>query len=148
MHALATLVRQTSRYFQHLGMEIVDLEAGRCLIRLPIRDHLRNSSGGVHGGAMASLIDSAGGLAARALTHPATVATVEFNVNFLAPVREGTVVAEGRVIHRGRRTAVAEVTVRDGEERPVARGLVTLMILSRDGGAGSDRGSRHDAPPD
>ncbi len=142
MHPLATLVRQASRYLHHLGIEIVDLEAGRSLIRLPVGEHLTNSSGGVHGGAIASLIDSAGGLAARTLTDPATVATVEFKVNFLAPVRRGTVVAEGRVIHRGRRTAVAEVMVRDGEDRPVACGLVTLMVLSHDGGAGPPRESQ------
>jgi uncharacterized protein (TIGR00369 family) len=89
----------------------------------------------MHGGAIASLIDSAGGLAARTLTHPAIVTTVEFKVNFLAPIRRGEVSAEGRVVHRGRRTAVSEVEVRDEADRPVACGLVTLMILTRDGSA-------------
>ncbi len=113
-------------------MELRDLQTGRSLIRLPFGSHLKNTSGGMHGGAIASLIDSAGGLAARTLTHPATVATVEFKVNFLAPIRQGAVLAEGQVIHKGRSIVVSEVIVRDEAKRPVARGLVTLMVLSRD----------------
>ena len=46
-------------------MEILDLQPGRSLTQLPFGSHLKNSSGGMHGGAIASLIDSAGGLAAR-----------------------------------------------------------------------------------
>lgn len=110
-------------------MEIVDLQPGRSLIRLAFGPHLRNSSGGMHGGAIASLIDSAGGLAARALTDPLTVSTIEFKVNFLAPIRHGAVLAEGRVLQRGQRIAVAEVMVRDEEDRPVACGLVTLRVV-------------------
>lgn len=131
-HPLVELVGKTSAFLKHLGMEILDLQPGRSLIRLPVGAHLKNSSGGMHGGAIASLIDSAGGLAARTLTHPVTVATVEFKVNFLAPIRDGEVLAEGRVVHRGRRIAVSEVEVRDEADRPVARGLVTLMILTQD----------------
>ncbi len=64
-HPLAALLRRTSTYFHHLGMEVLDLQSGHALIRLPFGDHLRNSSGGMRGGAIASPIDSAGGLAAR-----------------------------------------------------------------------------------
>jgi acyl-CoA thioesterase len=136
------IVGKTSAFLAHLGMEIVDLQPGRSLIRLPLQPHLKNSSGGMHGGAIASLIDSAGGLAARTLTHPMTVTTVEFKVNFLAPIRHGKVSAEGRVVHRGRRLAVSEVEVRDEADRPVARGLVTLMILTQDGSAPPPREGR------
>jgi len=142
LRALAGLVRKASVYFHHLGMEIVDLQPGRALVRLPFGAHLKNSSGGMHGGAIASLIDSAGGLAARTLTHPSTVATVEFKVNFLTPIRRGAVLAEGRVIHKGRRTAVSEVMVRDEEDRPVACGLVTLMVLQSDRRARPDQEAR------
>lgn len=135
-HPLAELVEKTSAFLQHLGMTILDLQPGRSLIRLPFGPHVKNSSGGMHGGAIASLVDTAGGLAARTLTHPATVATVEFKVNFLAPIRHGDVVAEGRVVHKGRRIAVAEVDVRDEANRPVAVGLVTLMALAQDGAMG------------
>jgi len=113
-------------------MAILDLQPGRSLIQLPFGSHLKNSSGGMHGGAIASLIDSAGGLAARTLTHPAPVVTVEFKVNFLAPIRQGAVLADGQVIHKGRRIVVSEVVVRDEEDHPVARGLVTLMVFAPD----------------
>ncbi len=86
----------------------------------------------MHGGAIASLIDSAGGLAARTLAYPTAVATVEFKVNFLAPIRQGAVVADGKVIHKGRRITVSEVVVRDEKDRELARGLVTLIVLAAD----------------
>jgi acyl-CoA thioesterase len=69
-------VGKTSAFPKHLGMEILDLQPGRSLIRLPVGAHLKNSSGAMQGGAIASLVDSAGGLAARPLTHPETPATV------------------------------------------------------------------------
>ena len=65
LHHLVALLRRTSGYFHHLGMEILDLQPGRSLIRLLFGGHLKNSTRGMHGGAIASLIDSAGGLAAR-----------------------------------------------------------------------------------
>ncbi len=129
---LAALLRRTSTYFHHLGMEVLDLQSGHALIRLPFGDHLRNTAGGMHGGAIASLIDSAGGLAARTLAYPTAVATVEFKVNFLAPIRQGAVVADGKVIHKGRRITVSEVVVRDEKDRELARGLVTLIVLAAD----------------
>jgi uncharacterized protein (TIGR00369 family) len=141
-HPVATLVRQASGYFRHLGMDIVELEAGRSLIRLHLRPELTNSSGSMHGGAIASLIDSAGGLAARTLTHPMPVTTVEFKVNFLAPFRHGTLLAEGQVIHSGRRTLVTEVMARDEDGRAVACGLVTLTVAT----SGQAERDRHETP--
>ena len=51
-------------------------------------------------------------------------------MNFLAPIRHGAVLGHGQVVHGGRTLIVSEVVVKDEEDRPVARGLVTLMILT------------------
>ncbi|MEK6569227.1 MAG: hypothetical protein AABZ38_02830, partial [candidate division NC10 bacterium] len=47
-HPLVELVGKTSAFLKHLGMEILDLQPGRSLIRLPIGAHLKNSSGEMH----------------------------------------------------------------------------------------------------
>ncbi len=93
-------------------------------------DHLR-SRGVVHGGVLATLLDTALGLAA-STRAPAglDVVTAQLNANFVRPARHGErLLAEARVKHSGRKTAVAvaEVFTEGGEL--VATGSATLVFL-------------------
>ena len=105
------------------------LNRGRSELRLKMTRSLTQSSGVAHGGVAASLIDSAVGLALCTLIESdQMISTVEMNVNYLAPVRPGTVRAEGIIIQKGKRIAVGEALVFD-QQKIVAKGLVTYMIL-------------------
>ncbi|MEW5933453.1 MAG: PaaI family thioesterase, partial [Bacillota bacterium] len=53
--------------------------------------------------------------------------TVEMKVNYLAPVNGGRLVAEGRLVHRGRTLAVGTAEVRNGEGTLVAVGTATYL---------------------
>jgi len=85
----------------------------------------------MHGGAIGSLADSAGGVALRTLAEPLAVTTVEFKVNLLAPVTEGELVAEARIVRKGSRIAVAEVEIKAQGGNLVAVALATYMILGQ-----------------
>ena len=50
-------------------------------------------------------------------------------MNFMAPVKDGTVRGEAKVLHRGRRTMVWEVRITDGQDRLVALMTTAVMIL-------------------
>ncbi len=127
---LARLLRRVDRspFWKLLGMELIGAEEGLVRVRLTLRPDLQNSRGIMHGGALGALVDSAGGLAVLTTGVDGSIPTVEYSLNFLAPVEGGTVTAEGRLLRRGRRIAVSEVTVTDEAGRLIAKGLVTNLV--------------------
>lgn len=89
------------------------------------------TAGGVlHGGALMALADSAGGVCAFLNLPPgAHTATIESKTNFFGAVRQGTVRARSRPLHRGRTTIVVETDLYDSSDRHVARTTQTQAIL-------------------
>jgi uncharacterized protein (TIGR00369 family) len=85
----------------------------------------------VHGGVYATLLDTAMGWAASTLAPQGQdLVTVQLNVNFIRPCREGeTLVASGEVVHSGRRTAVARGEVRTAAGELAATGSGTFMFV-------------------
>lgn len=90
------------------------------------------TAGGVlHGGALMALADSAGGVCAFLNLPPgAHTATIESKTNFFGAVRQGTVRARSRPLHRGRTTIVVETDLYDSSDRHVARTTQTQAILT------------------
>lgn len=123
---------EESRFVAHCGFKLQGLEAGRCELNLPLQDVHANAYGSLHGGVVASLVDTASGVAAWTMADRGErVSTVELKVNFIAGVSamEGELKAVGAVIHRGRTTAVVEADVTDGAGRLIARSLGTFFFL-------------------
>jgi uncharacterized protein (TIGR00369 family) len=120
--------------WQTLGITVVDAEDGRARVRLPISPGLGTYGRPdvIHGGAIASLIDAAGGIATRS-TRPAEeapwrgIATTDLSVSYLDAAMTD-LVAEGRVLRVGRTIAFVNVEVRDASEKLVAVGRVTNNI--------------------
>ena len=116
-----------------MGFTLVEVDEGYALFRgEPGEQHL-NPIGSVHGGFAATLLDSALGCAVQT-TLPAGVgySTLELSVNLVRGITPATgpVLAEGRVVHAGRRTATAEarLTAEDGGAL-LAHAKTTCLIL-------------------
>jgi uncharacterized protein (TIGR00369 family) len=94
-----------------LGMSIAEADDGRAVFALVPEEWMYNPLGTVHGGVAATLLDSCMGCAVQT-TLPAGVVytTTDLQVRYVRAmsVRTGRVLAEGRVVHRGARTATAE----------------------------------------
>jgi len=92
-------------------MEIVEVEDGRCVFALEPAEWMFNPIGSVHGGVAATVLDSCMGCAVHS-TLPAGVgyATTDIQVRYLRAMSAttGRVLAEGEVVHRGRKQATAE----------------------------------------
>jgi uncharacterized protein (TIGR00369 family) len=58
--------------------------------------------------------------------------TVEFKINYFAPVREGCLKARATLLHAGSRTMVSEAKIYDQKENLVASALVTNLVLKLD----------------
>jgi acyl-CoA thioesterase len=123
-------VANSSPYYRLLGMEVKEVGERFARFRLSFKPELRQLAGLVHGGAIASVMDSAGAIAALATAEDCFgVTTAELKVNFLAPVSESDLVAEARIVHCGSTLAVADVEVKDNSDSLVAKGLATYVIL-------------------
>ncbi|MDO8531739.1 MAG: PaaI family thioesterase [Dehalococcoidia bacterium] len=114
------------------GFQLLDAQRGRARIRLHVDTRHQQGGGIVQGGIIATLVDSTMAFAVMSLTtddHP--FVTIEMKVNFMAPVSEDDLVAEGWVIHEGGRTLVCECEVRDGRGKLIAKALSTLIRMKK-----------------
>ncbi|WP_264843272.1 PaaI family thioesterase [Caldinitratiruptor microaerophilus] len=129
-----------------IGAQVLRVERGRAVVRMPADDRLHNSAATVHGGAICTLADAAIATALRSALMPGDLAsTIEMKVNFLAPAR-GDLDAHARAIHVGGATAVGEADVLDAEGRLVAKAIATFHVRR---GAGPVRpGARTAMDPD
>jgi len=116
-------VLRRSPFHRLLGLEMVRASAAEVVIRMPFREELLAGDDeiGVHGGAIASLIDTAGDFAIIAATGY-DVPTIDLRVDYLRPVTGGTLTATARAIKAGRSLAVADIEVVDEDGKAVAVG--------------------------
>ena len=129
----ASFVRQ--KVMGLIGAELTRVTPGRVEIELPFRDDLTQQHGFFHAGIIGTIADSAGGFAAYTLMPAgASVLSVEYKINLMAPAEGERLVASGQVIRPGRTLTVCdlEVVVLKGGARTVcARGMQTLICRDR-----------------
>jgi uncharacterized protein (TIGR00369 family) len=115
-----------------LGMKLVRLSPGEAQISMTGAAKLHQYQKLVHGGAISSLADTAATFAALAsVPDDVDVLTIEFKLNFLAPFKSGRAVATGRIMHLGRRTCVADVSIRNSATKEIlAVGLFTMLCFA------------------
>ncbi len=112
-----------------LGFELEAAEAGRAVLRMRVRPRHKQIHGVVHGGILAALADTAGGLATYLMLPRGTrLATVEIKINYLEPVDQGTIRADAHVLRKGRNFAVVDCEVLDRTGRLAAKALMTFSV--------------------
>jgi len=113
----------------YLGMKITDNGPGWCHVDLEVTTELLNPFGAAHGAVVASIVDHALGSAVFPLVPLGTwPATLEFKVNYLAPVRPGLLRARSEVRSISSRTAVVAVECTN-HDRVVAAALGTIALV-------------------
>lgn len=122
-------------FWRYLGVEVVEASEGKVRLRVPARDELRNAPGApMHGGVFSALVDMAVG-GALATMHEASAggvgqSTLDLNVSFMG-AGMGDVIAEGRILRRGRTIAFGEAAITDAAGKLLAVGRATYMILAK-----------------
>jgi uncharacterized protein (TIGR00369 family) len=113
-----------------LGFEVEEIRQDYCRMRLPWRFELTQPAGVVHGGAIASLVDSVVVPAIGSHYDEAmSFVTVDMQIQYRGAVVQEDQVAEGWVTQRGRSIVFCEAEVRTGSGKPVAKGMLTYRIL-------------------
>ncbi|MCG8597560.1 MAG: PaaI family thioesterase [Kiloniellales bacterium] len=116
-----------------IGAELSLVAPGQVEIELPFRDDLTQQHGFFHAGATSTVADSAGGYAAFSLfPREASVLTVEYKINLVAPAQGERLRAVGRVLRPGRTLTLCDLevfAVEAGGSKLCAKGLQTIMRL-------------------
>ncbi len=116
----------TVPFIQLIGMELVKIQAGETTIRLKMRDALRQPHGLLHGGATASVIDTATAFAVvSVLADGEKASTVDLTVHYLRPVFEGKIVCTARIVRAGKRLLTVSAEVVNNEGKLIATALST-----------------------
>jgi uncharacterized protein (TIGR00369 family) len=116
-----------------LGMRIEHFEPGLARVSMNVHPGLHNPAGTLHGGVYCDLADMAMGIAFFCtLDAGEAMTTLELKINYLRPVVDGPLVAEARVVSRGRTTGLVECDVRDAAGRLAARASSTCVVFTGD----------------
>ncbi len=114
-----------------LGLDMYERADGLSRCRLIVRPELLNPHGVLHGGAIYSLADNGMGAAVYSrLDEQESCATIEIKIVYIAPVFEGVVDCETRIVNKGRRVAILESEIRNGEKL-IAKALGSFAIFPK-----------------
>ena len=117
-------------YAKFLGLELGEIGDGEVSIYLDVRPELKQNQGVVHGGAVASLIDTASAFAV--LTQIETherVTTTDLTIHYLRPITAGRMTARARTVRGGRRLFVLSVEVTNDDGLLIATAVTTYIKI-------------------
>ena len=117
-------------YAKLIGLELGEVSAGDVSIQLTVREELRQNQGVVHGGAVASLIDTAAAFAVLTrLDLNERVTTTDLTIHYLRPTSSGRLTARARIVRGGRRLFVLSVEVTNDHQILVATAVTSYIKL-------------------
>jgi uncharacterized protein (TIGR00369 family) len=115
-----------------VGIQLETIEPGSATMSLQVRDELKQNNGVVHGGAIATLIDSAAAFAVIPLLNEnETATTVDLTISYLRPLITGVAKVSARVLRQGSRLIVISADVVDERGELAATALTTYIRLTK-----------------
>ena len=109
-----------------LGMELMDIRPNEAVVKIEMRDDLRQPSGVLHGGVTATIIDTAMAFAVRShLEDHEFTATIDLTVHYLRPHTAGKIICTAKCVRAGKKIFTVSADVENGEGKLIATGLST-----------------------
>ncbi len=116
--------------YSHLEMGLIEKDHTQVVVDLV--DELLNPYGSVHGGLLFTMMDCCAGMTAR--TDMRKYVTLDGSIHYLRGTAGGArLMADGRVVKRGRTTVIVDVRITDEEENLLATGTVTMFCIGEKG---------------
>jgi uncharacterized protein (TIGR00369 family) len=123
--------RDANPFFRLMGIDVASLEKGKATLNMKVRDDMLNGEGYLQGGMFTALADEAMVLSIYSLLDDdQVIATISESTSFMRGAGPGMVlVAEGRIIKKGRRVVFSEADVRlEGQHDVIARSSASFAI--------------------
>jgi 1,4-dihydroxy-2-naphthoyl-CoA hydrolase len=115
-----------------LGMRFTEIGADYLRATMPVDARTHQPTGVLHGGASVALAETVGSTAANLCVDRTQELCLgqEINANHLRPIAAGLVTATARPLHRGRRSQVWQIEIRDERERLVCVSRLTMAVVA------------------
>ncbi len=118
-------------FFKHLSMTVKEIGIGYSNVELKVGTEHLNPFGGIHGGAYASVIDTAAYWAAYCeLEESVGLISIDLKIDYLAPINDGVIISKGRSIKIGKSMCLAEATATDEDGKWLAHGTSKMMVTT------------------
>ncbi|MDP4085661.1 MAG: hotdog fold thioesterase [Bacillota bacterium] len=114
-----------------LGMDIILVEKGKVIAKMPVDERTKQPFGLLHGGASVALAETVASIGAYELVDKESevVAGLEINANHVRPKKEGIVTAVGTVLYQGKTTMVWDIKITDENDRLICISRCTMAII-------------------
>jgi 1,4-dihydroxy-2-naphthoyl-CoA hydrolase len=124
--------RARDTLIEHLGIRFTEIGPDFLRATMPVAAHTHQPMGVLHGGASVALAETVGSTAANLCVDSEREMCLgqEINANHLRPVYAGQVTATARPLHRGNRTQVWQIEIRDERERLVCVSRLTMAVVA------------------
>lgn len=123
--------RDSNPFHQLIGIELEERAAGYARVRLPASERIRGGvAGSIHGGVLSALADvvTLAAMGTVFTERERAAGTAELSVSYLRPALGAYVIAEGRVLKKGRTLAVVDVDMSDPDGKLVAKARVSYAL--------------------
>jgi len=115
-------------FVSFVGIQLESAEPGSASMSLVVRDELKRNNGVMHGGAIATLIDTCTAFAIiPLLAEGEHSVTVDLTISYLRPLTTGTARASAKILRQGARVVVLSAEVLDHEGNLAATALSTYL---------------------
>lgn len=120
---------ESNPYLKMNHIEIDKIQRDYVRLCVTLRPELCNPYGMAHGGLLFTMSDCCAGINAR--TDGRNYVTLDADFHFLKNVRGGVLIAESRLIHRGKTTCLLRVTIHDEDGTVLTDGTFTMFCIDR-----------------
>ena len=124
-------VYDTNPFVRLLGITIDEIERGKVLNHLVVRDDLINMDGRMHGGVLITLVDNACGVCCRTYGDIAVTQSITTNLIHNIPLCN-TAFARAMMLHHGRTTDIVQVTAYTAERKTLCETIATMFVVGKD----------------
>ena len=127
----AVTIESAGNFQEVLGLEFTEASGDKVVVTCPVKPHLHQPYGILHGGVYCSIVETAASIgAALWLGDKGYVVGVVNTTNFIRATREGTLTATATPLQRGRTQQLWQVEILDDEDRLAAHGQVRLSNIT------------------
>ncbi len=124
-------MREAVPFLNHLGVQVESVGPGTATLLLPVREEIKRNDGIVHGGAVASVIDSAFAFAIiPLLADNERTVTIDLTIHYLRPLSGGVAKTVARVVRAGRRVITVSAELFDENGKLAATALSTYLRMT------------------
>jgi len=117
---------------KYLSISIIEAKDGYAKLKMPYRKEFTNPHGSIHGGAIASLADTAMAVAISSKYLHSSFYTVKLEIKFKSPANKGEIFAKAKLTDKRKKFVFGQVEIKDNKDKLLAQVLATFYLINKE----------------